>query len=182
MSHRMLPLLAALFAVLVPTADAKLVARGSAAQVDVTGAKPGAVVRLERHGKVVATQRAGSLGGALFRNVRPGTGYRVGKRTLTVMSTRSAPPSTKLYSQAIPKDGYGYLTTRDGTQLAIDVHLPSGDGPYPTLVEYSGYGYARPTGGESSIAQTATLLAFAVVDANMRGPGCSGGAFDYFEP
>src|SRR5438270_7674512 len=66
--------------------------------------------------------------------------------------------------------------------LAIDVRLPSGPGPYPTLVEYSGYGYANPAGGESSIAQIATLLGYAVVDVNMRGTGCSGGAFDYFEP
>ncbi|MGI8557175.1 MAG: CocE/NonD family hydrolase, partial [Solirubrobacteraceae bacterium] len=101
-----------------------------------------------------------------------------------VLSKRSAPPSTRIYNQTIPASGYGYLTTRDGTQLAIDVHLPSGrgSGPYPTLVEYAGYGYANPAGGESSIAQIATLLGFAVVDVNMRGTGCSGGAFDYFEP
>jgi uncharacterized protein len=98
------------------------------------------------------------------------------------MSTRSAPPSTRVYKQRIPTKGYGYLTTRDGTKLAIDVYLPGGSGPYPTLIEYSGYGYANPAGGESSIAQIATLLGFAVVDVNMRGTGCSGGAFDYFEP
>ncbi len=28
----------------------------------------------------------------------------------------------------------------------------------------------------------ANLLGFAVVDVNMRGTGCSGGAYDYFEP
>src|SRR5439155_16930210 len=28
----------------------------------------------------------------------------------------------------------------------------------------------------------ASILGFAVVDVNMRGTGCSGGAFDYFEP
>jgi predicted acyl esterase len=62
------------------------------------------------------------------------------------------------------------------------VQLPGGAGPYPTLVEYSGYAYARPSGGQSSIAQIALLLGYAVVDVNMRGTGCSGGAFDYFEP
>ena len=73
-------------------------------------------------------------------------------RTSTGPSARPAPPSTKVYAQSIPSSGYGYLTTRDGTKLAIDVHLPSGPGPYPTLVEYSGYGYANPAGGQSSIA------------------------------
>ena len=63
-----------------------------------------------------------------------------------MLPNRSKPPSAKLYKQQIPKSGYGYLTTRDGTQLAINVHLPSGDGPFPTLIEYSGYGYAEPGG------------------------------------
>ena len=55
-------------------------------------------------------------------------------------------------------------------------------GPYPTLIEYSGYGYANPAGAESWISPVANLLGYAVVDVNMRGTGCSGGAFDYFEP
>ena len=64
----------------------------------------------------------------------------------------------------------------------MNVRLPAGPGPYPTLVEYSGYGYANPDGAESSISQIANVLGYAVVDVNMRGTGCSGGAFDYFEP
>ena len=66
---------------------------------------------------------------------------------------RSAPPNTTIYNQTLPAGGYGYLTTRDGTSSAINVHLPgpADAGPYPTLVEYSGYGYANPGGGESSI-------------------------------
>ena len=55
-------------------------------------------------------------------------------------------------------------------------------GPYPTLVEYSGYGYANPAGAQSGISPIANLLGYAVVDVNMRGTGCSGGAFDFFEP
>ena len=54
--------------------------------------------------------------------------------------------------------------------------------PYPTLIEYSGYGYANPAGPTSGIAVLANLMGFAVVDVNMRGTGCSGGAFDFFEP
>ena len=99
-----------------------------------------------------------------------------------MLSTRSAPPSTKRYRQTIPKSGYGYLTTRDGTRARDQRPAPGGPGPFPTLVEYSGYGYADPDGGESSIARIANLLGYAVVDVNMRGTGCSGGAFDYFEP
>ncbi|HEY1740027.1 MAG TPA: CocE/NonD family hydrolase [Acidimicrobiia bacterium] len=93
------------------------------------------------------------------------------------------------------------MTTRDGTQLAIDVHPPTSPAgepglpptahlpttnvdytpPYPTLIEYAGYGYANPAGPESGIAILANLMGFAVVDVNMRGTGCSGGAFDFFE-
>ena len=55
-------------------------------------------------------------------------------------------------------------------------------GPYPTLIEYSGYGYANPSGPQSGISLIANLMGFTVVDVNMRGTGCSGGAFDFFEP
>jgi uncharacterized protein len=167
---------------------AGLTVRGSVEQVQVTGVAKGAKLKLvDRRGKKVDAQRAGALGGAVFREVKPATGYVVRTKSkkshaVTVLSQRSAPPSTKAYNQRIPTSGYGYLTTRDGTKLAIAVRLPQGKGPFPTLIEYSGYGYANPAGGESSIAQIAQLLGFAVVDVNMRGTGCSGGAFDYFEP
>jgi predicted acyl esterase len=164
-------------------------ARGSVEQVDVTGARAGARLVLWRGAHRVASKQVDSLGGALFRTVAPGSGYRVSQpapgaarsKPITVLSTRPAPPSTRGYRQRIPTSGYGYLTVRDGTRLAIDVHLPGGSGPYPTLIEYSGYGYANPAGPQSGIAAIANLLGFAVVDVNMRGTGCSGGAFDYFE-
>jgi uncharacterized protein len=122
--------------------------------------------------------------------VTPGSGYQVSQRppssfhsnSFRVLTRSSAPPSTSGYNQKLPTSGYGYLTTRDGTQLAIDVRLPAGPGPYATLIEYAGYGYADPGGPDSGIAAIANLLGFAVVDVNMRGTGCSGGAFDYFEP
>ncbi|HZU39527.1 MAG TPA: CocE/NonD family hydrolase [Solirubrobacteraceae bacterium] len=170
-------------------------AHGSVEQVYATGlsvnghiAAP--VALLDRHGQVLARKSPDELGGVLFRNVAPGHGYRVRQGTqvsprLTVLPDRSAPPSTALYRQAIPTSGYGYLTVRDGVKLAIDVRLPlgaSGPGPYPTLIEYAGYGYADPAGPDSGIAKVAQALGFAVVDVNMRGTGCSGGAFNYFEP
>ncbi len=191
-----LPLLVAVVVVLTSAAGAQsagaaIVARGSVEQVQVTGARAGKTVSLlDRRGRKVAARKAGKLGGALFRNVKAGAGYRVRQTgsgrsaALTVLTRRSAPPSTSVYDQKLPAGGYGYLTTRDGTKLAVDVRLPgpADKGPYPTFVEYSGYGYANPKGGESSISQIANALGWAVVDVNMRGTGCSGGAFDYFEP
>jgi uncharacterized protein len=164
-------------------------AHGSVEQVYVMGTRAKAPLALvDRRGARVSSKRADPLGGVLFRGVPSGAGYRVRQgvmqsRALTVMPDRSAPPSTRIYSQRIPGGGYGYLAARDGTKLAIDVRLPGGGAraPYPTLVEYSGYGYADPAGAQSGISQIAQLLGFAVVDVNMRGTGCSGGAFDYFE-
>ncbi len=172
------------------TSKTALPARGSVEQVYVTGARPRQRLKLrDRTGHLVEARSTGPLGGALFRHVHPGGGYRVSSgssrsRPLRVLSRRPAPPSTGIYDQTLPAGGYGYLRTRDGTRLAIDVHLPgpADAGPYPTLVEYSGYGYADPAGPQSSIEPIASALGFAVVDINMRGTGCSGGAFDYFEP
>jgi predicted acyl esterase len=153
-----------------------------------------AVTLADRGGRIIATGRADALGGVVLRAIAPGSGYRLRGRAaggrsgrsgpLTVLPDRSAPPSTRIYDQALPAGGYGYLRTRDGTQLAIDVRLPgpASAGPYPTLVEYAGYGYADPAGPDSGIAPIATLLGFAVVDVNMRGTGCSGGSFAYFAP
>ena len=180
-------------AALVP-ADASaanaLSVHGSVEQVYVTGAQPGTSLRLiDRRGKRVSKNPVGSLGGVLFRRVPPGKGYRV--RTadgslsakVTVINDRPAPKDPSIYNQALPAGGYGYMNTRDGTSLALDVRLPGppSAGPYPTLIEYSGYGYANPVGAESGISQILNLLGYAVVDVNMRGTGCSGGAFDYFE-
>jgi predicted acyl esterase len=221
-------------------------------------------VLVDDGGTTVATQSAGELGGVVFREVPPGQGYRVrlgsgeSSGPLQVLSDRSAPPSTDVYQQEIPSSGYSYLTTRDGTKLAITVHPPtdvtnviptpelpaptgSGNGgdpggkdggllglelpglsellpglpklpilgrakanaaparsrkasasglqlpplpsvPTPTLIEYSGYGYADPAGPQHGISLIANLMGFTVVDVNMRGTGCSGGAYDFFEP
>ncbi|MBV9006742.1 MAG: hypothetical protein JO181_18895 [Solirubrobacterales bacterium] len=172
-------------------ARATFTARGSVQQVYVTGAHPGQrLVLLNRRGRVVESLRAGALGGIVYRDVPAGGGYRVATANraaasppVAVLPDRSAPPNTRIYNQPIPASGYGYLTVRDGTKLAIDVRLPAGPGPYPTLIEYAGYGYADPYNGpDNGIAEIANLFGFAVVDVNMRGTGCSGGAFDYFEP
>src|SRR4051794_15375333 len=206
-------MIAALFAgITVATAataaTSAFTAGGSARQVWVTGVKPGARLRLtNRFGHTVATRKANSLGGALFRNVRPGTGYHVKQlpsgprsKALTVHGTSPKQWNADIYKQPIKDDGYGYMTTRDGTKLAYRVWLPTELGgaegtpgltlpggpayssPYPTLIEYSGYGYADPAGPTSGIAALANIMGFAVVDIQMRGTGCSAGAFDFFEP
>ncbi len=181
----------------------------SAHQVYVIDAAPNTSMSLlTPAGQILKTQSTNSLGGLLFRNVPPASGYRVRRNSdglrsgpLTVHSDQAAPWDPGVYNQTISSNGYTYLKTRDGTKLAINVHpptspagepglppgipIPSGPAyapPYPTLIEYSGYGYANPAGPDSGIAVLANLMGFAVVDVNMRGTGCSGGAFDFFEP
>jgi uncharacterized protein len=202
-------LIAAVFAGITTAsaATATLHARGSARQVYLTGAKPGATVALiNAKGVTVRKRTVNYLGGALFRNVKPGTGYHVkqlpsGPRStsLTVHTDNPTQWNTNIYKQPIKTDGYGYMKTRDGTKLAYRVWLPTELGgaegtpgltgpfgpyssPYPTLIEYSGYGYANPNGPTNGIAALANIMGFAVVDIQMRGTGCSGGAFDFFEP
>ncbi len=179
-------------------------------QVYVTGADPGATLTLRNSGgDVVDTTEVSSLGGALFREVPAGTGYTVSgggatPQPVEVHDDDPTPWDTSFYEQTINPSGYQYITTRDGTKLALTVHPPTqpaslgipgipvplpnlpGDlpftAPYPTLIEYSGYGTAQPSGPVSGIATLANLMGFAVVDVSMRGTGCSGGAFDFFEP
>ena len=182
--------------------DPDFSARGSVEQVYVTDLPAGATVKLlDRRGRKVDKREANELGGLLFRRVEPGKGYRVRQAgggesgALRVLSARSAPPDTSVYDQEIPSEGYGYLETRDGTKLAIYVRPPDDvanltgadvpalppDAPRPVLIEYAGYGYANPAGPESGIAIIGNLMGFTVVNVNMRGTGCSGGAFDFFE-
>src|SRR3954469_3883455 len=200
-------LMTALLALAFPAAASAFDAHGSARQVYVTGLTPGAPTVLIKPGGKTVTRAADPQGGLLFRKLKPGSGYQVrsggaASPPLTVISDQAAPPDTGVYGQSIPSDGYGYLTTRDGTKLAINVHppqdvadalpagvpipplpkLPDGIGATPTLIEYSGYGYADPAGPQSGIAVIAKLIGITVVDVNMRGTGCSGGAFDFFEP
>ncbi|MFL6108354.1 MAG: CocE/NonD family hydrolase [Marmoricola sp.] len=196
----------------VPRADASgsVVAHGSAHQVWATGLPGNAAVQLvNAAGRTLASQRATAQGGVLFRDVTPAGGYRLRKvydhqlsNAVTVHSDASTSWNPGTFDQPISSNGYQYLTTRDGTRLAISVHpptspadlpgLPAGTPlpnlglpytpPYPTLIEYSGYGTATPKGPENGIATLANLMGFAVVDVSMRGTGCSGGAFDFFEP
>ncbi len=93
-----------------------------------------------------------------------------------------SPPSPGLYDQAL-EPGFNYLEVRDGTTLSAFVSLPGdpADGPYPTLVEYSGYEPSNPLADDPT-RDIVGLFGYALVQVNVRGTGCSGGSFDAFEP
>lgn len=78
---------------------------------------------------------------------------------------------------------YQYIEMRDGVTLSAMVRFPDprlyGNGPYPTVIEYSGYSPSRPNRADTP-AQIAGALGYATVSVNLRGSGCSGGVFDIF--
>ena len=125
-------LLAALLALAFPAAASAFDAHGSARQVYVTGLTPGAPTSLvkrrrqDRHPRA-PTRRAACCSATSSR----ASGYQVALRAarrpapLTVLSNAAGAAETpSVYDQSIPSSGYGYLTTRDGTKLAINVHPP----------------------------------------------------------
>ncbi len=164
---------------------------GSVEQVSVVGAQPGRPLRLlDASGSVVARGTADAAGSFLFRDVRRGRGYTV--RPGATPTTSSPPvrvlgpddhPDASFYEQQSLVPGFQYLQTRDGTLLAANVVLPGPveDGPYPTVVEYSGYDPANPDGTQAA-SRLAQTLGYATVGVNLRGTGCSGGSWHYFEP
>ncbi len=175
------------------------------------GAKKGQrVVLKSASGRTVAAGPADSFGSKIFRELKPGAGYRVraGKRTSRPFKVLrpGANPRQAFYKRQKLKQGLNYVKMRDGVELAMTVRLPAGktidDGPFPTFIEYSGYQIAAPNSLFDSVVKqlggapadplapasgTAVgsligpLLDFAVVSVQMRGSGCSGGAFDLFD-
>ena len=122
---------------------------------------------------------------------------------LEVLAVEGSVPPEEHYASQVMEPGNGYIAMRDGTLLHYWVSLPGPieEGPYPTLLSYSGYSPARP--GQSLGADVepfcalypvlceapsfpegifGPVMGYAVVGVNMRGTGCSGGAYDYFEP
>jgi hypothetical protein len=215
--------LACAAALLAPSAapagagSAALTARGSTGQAYVLDAPPRARLELlDRRGRVVASGGADRLGSRVFRDVAPGPGYRVRRaaaggarasRPFRVLRPGEDPPRS-FFRRTRLQQGLNYVAVRDGIELAMTVRLPPGrtlaDGPFPTLVEYSGYQVAAPGDLLGSLAASlsgraapadpllpatatlvgavvAPLLDFAVVSVQMRGSGCSGGAFDLFD-
>jgi len=112
-------------------------------------------------------------------SVAPSTSSVAG--TTAPAPAESAAPTTEAAGAQTIKPGFGYLTVRDGVTLSINVMLPGTEksGPYPTVLEYSGYDPSNPDNTTSSALYNA--LGYAHVGINVRGTGCSGGAFRFFE-
>ena len=185
--------------------------RGSVEQIDVWKAPPmTAIVVKDATGATVQSATTDKLGSFVFRNVPPGDDYSVTVPSLAepntetpvrVMNVANSLPPQSFYSGQQLVAGYNYITTRDGTKLAAFITLPgpAKDGPYPTVVNYSGYNPAQPgtpVSGETDLcpalpvlcdapqdpsALVLSIMGYATVGVNMRGTGCSGGAYDYFE-
>src|SRR5699024_7673084 len=111
------------------------------------------------------------------------TGEDVSSDIVAVPSLDDVPPAAFYADQTLPTGGFGYLTVRDGTTLSVNVVLPgpAEDGPYPTVVEYSGY---QPSDPDAAVGFAAIFnaMGYAYVGVNMRGTGCSGGSYEFFEP
>ncbi len=159
-------------------------------QVLVTEATPGDSLSLVADGSEGPLQPAvvDAEGVALFRRVDAGSytvladGSTKSQSDAILVKDESETPDASFYSsQELKAPGFGYVTTRDGTTLSINVSLPGpvSAGPYPTVVEYSGYSPSNPS--DTTSGQLYNSLGYAYVGANMRGTGCSGGSFRFFE-
>jgi uncharacterized protein len=163
------------------------VAHGSVNQVYVTQLVPGDAVTLRNaSSSVVASGTADSQGAFLFRTVPAATGYTVTQddttsAPLTVTDPTDNPPES-FYENTPLHQGFNYIPTRDGTLLSANITFPAdgSPGPWPVLLDYSGYDPSQP-GQVPSEAAMFPYQGYVVVGLNMRGTGCSGGAFDYFE-
>ncbi len=156
-------------------------------QVTVTGAEPGRrLTVLDQDDTVLASGEADAMGALVFRQVEGGSVVTVGddderSGPVKVMSRTDSPLPAFHAEQRLTIGDLSYITTRDGTTLSANVWLPGPveDGPYPTVVEYSGY---TPSDPESSgFSDFFNALGYAYVGVNIRGTGCSGGSFRYFE-
>ena len=157
-------------------------------QVTLTGLEPGTAVALvDDVGEVLAEGTADDNGALLFRRLDGGATVRAvaGEAQtgpVTVMSRDEHPDAGFYAAQQLATDGdLSYIETRDGTTLSATVWLPgdADDGPYPTVVEYSGYAPSDPD--SQGFPQLLNALGFAYVGVNMRGTGCSGGSYRFFE-
>ncbi len=104
------------------------------------------------------------------------------------VKSRTEHPDAAFYTSQKLRPTHGYVTTRDSTRLSYRVVLPDpkihGQGPYDLVITYSGYQPGLETGDawQNKPFEQFTELGYAVAGINMRGSGCSGGAFDFMEP
>ncbi|MCW5889313.1 MAG: CocE/NonD family hydrolase [bacterium] len=139
----------------------------------------------------VASGQVDVNGSLLFPFLEQGVTYAIESAgggeplTGTVLRFADHPPQSFYEAQTLT-EGYQYIRMRDGTLLAATVRPPLGktmaDGPFPTVIEYSGYNPAEPGAQPSQPSELITwALGYAVVGVNMRGSGCSGGVFGIFD-
>lgn len=180
-------LLALAAAVAAAPARGALQTQGGIGFVAITGATPGEVLVLDdAHHTEIGRGTVDRLGSFLFRDLASGSGYVVHDSAaggfvsdpITVRKFTDVPDQS-FYSGQTLTAGFQYIQARDGTLLAAMVRLPNGPGPFPTVVEYSGYPAADPDSPQASTL-IAGVLGFATVGVNMRGSGCSGGVLDLF--
>ncbi len=184
---------------------------GGIEQIYVLGATPGDKITVSATGRATQTGVADRLGSLAIRQLDQGVTYRVTNQTSKVTKdikvlVASDNPPRSFYEQTTMKEGLNYIPMRDGITLAATVRPPIGqslsDGPFPTLIEYSGYQVAAPD--EPIEAKIRSLLGlpedplapsnstdvggllvrlagFAVVSVQIRGSGCSGGESDLFD-
>ena len=149
-------------------ADPAFSAHGSVGQVYVTGLAPSQqMTLLNGSGRTVATQQADSLGGLIFRNVAPGSGYRVrpaaggtASGPLTVLSDAAGAAE---HERLQPVDPVARLRLPDHARRhqAVDLRPPAagrgeraagggascrrvGNGPYPDADRVLGLRLRRP--------------------------------------
>jgi predicted acyl esterase len=158
-------------------------------QVAVLGATAGDNLEIVgADGTVAGKGVADEQGSFLQRTLASGTyvvrttgSKAAASKPVEVYDESKVPPASFYSDQKLPAGGFGYLTVRDGTTLSVNVMLPgpADKGPYPTIVEYSGYQPSDPD--SNTFGQLFNALGYAYVGVNMRGTGCSGGSYLFFE-
>ena len=147
-------------------ATAPFAAHGSVGQVYLVDApKSAPMLLLDKDNGLVTRRDTDAHGSLIFRDVPAGAGYRVAsddRATVTAPVAVTAwdnPPDASTYAKQSVGDGYGYVTMRDGVQLAMTVKLPGpvDKGPYPTVIEYSGYTPADPDSPQPSTLITQNI-------------------------
>ena len=115
----------------------------------------------------------GGVPAAAPRHVPPASGGHVA--TARIVATASG---TIGQTQVVRESGY--LTVRDGVELAFEVIRPDDGKRHPTLFTYDGYDAGDDP--DPGYANRYVPRGYALLGVNLRGTGCSGGIFDFFQP
>jgi predicted acyl esterase len=146
-------------------------------------------VLADKRGRELGRGNADTFGSLIFRRLPQGARLILtetggaGPQEVRVVRFKDHPDESFYAAQELV-EGFQYIEARDGTLLSAMVRAPLfknwEDGPFPTVVEYSGYSASDPNNPQPS-TRIAQALGFATVAVNMRGSGCSGGVIDLFD-